>query len=117
LLHFLNDWRPLKAWALPLSLFLDGLHFSAPSKGTSRVDRKPATGRLQQTHGESQCSDLGPWQMLPWHNEAKLLGVRRQQLILFFVLCENLKPLKNSFPPRNVTLLCRFVLIVSVTFL
>jgi hypothetical protein len=36
LLLYLNDWQPSKAWALPMSLFLDGSRFGAPSKGTSR---------------------------------------------------------------------------------
>jgi hypothetical protein len=48
---FFNDWQPPKAWALPISLYLDGSCFGAPSKGTSHIDRKPANGRFQQTHG------------------------------------------------------------------
>jgi hypothetical protein len=47
------ECRPPKAWALPLSLFLDGSCFSAPSKGTSQGDCKPATRHLLWTHGDA----------------------------------------------------------------
>jgi hypothetical protein len=117
LLHFLNDWQPPKAWAVPISLFLDGSHFGTPSKGTSRINPVPAIGRLQQTHEESRHHDLGPWQMLIWQYGAKMLGLGRRQLIYFCLLSGNQNPLKISFPPQNVTLICRFVLIVTVTFL
>jgi hypothetical protein len=44
------EQRPPKAWAPPLSLFLKGSRFGAPSKGTSHGDREPTTGRLLWTH-------------------------------------------------------------------
>jgi hypothetical protein len=117
LLHFFYDWQPPKAWALPISLFFDGSCFGTPSKGTSHVDHKPANGRLQQTHGESWRQDLGPWQMLPWQYGVKMLGVGRQRLILFLFVVWEPKTPEKSFLPQNVTLVYRFVLIVTLTSL
>ncbi len=65
LLSLPTEWRPPKAEAPPLSLFLNGLRFGTPSKATSRGNRKTATGRLHRTHGELRHYDLGPWRMLP----------------------------------------------------
>jgi hypothetical protein len=103
---FFNYWQPPKAWALPISLFLDGSRFGAPSKGTSRVDRKPANGRLQQTHGESRRHDLGQWRMLPWQYGAKMLGVGRRWLILFFFCVGTQHPWKN---PSRLEMLLSYV--------
>jgi hypothetical protein len=56
---FLTKWRPPKANAPPISLFFDAHCIVVPNKGTSCHNRDPSAGRLQRTHREQQCNDLG----------------------------------------------------------
>jgi len=72
----MSEWWPPKAETPSLSLFFDGSHFGAPSKGTSRGDREPATGHLLWTHGESRRQDLGAPLPYPWRERAKPLEGR-----------------------------------------
>ncbi len=71
-----SKWWPPKAKTPSLSLFFDELLFGAPSKGTSRGDREPATGHLLWTHGELWRQDLGVQLPYPWRKRAKLLEGR-----------------------------------------
>jgi hypothetical protein len=48
-------------------------------------DQARHTGSLNRTHGEPRRRDLGPWQMLPWRERAKPLGVGWQRLMLVVV--------------------------------
>ncbi len=73
LLHLTSKRRPPKAKTPSLSLFFNGSCFGAASKGTSRGDRKPATGHLLWNHGESQRQDLGAQLPYPWRERAKPL--------------------------------------------
>jgi hypothetical protein len=95
-------WQPPKAWALPISLFLDGSCFGTPSKGTSLGYRESATRHLRRTYGELLRHDLEPWWVLPWQYGAKKLGVGWRQLILFMLVVwepkTNQKTMKISFP-------------------
>ncbi len=76
LLRLTSERRPPKAETPSLSLFSDGSRFGAPSRGTSRGDREPATGRLLWTHGESRRQDLGAPLPYPWRERAKPLKGR-----------------------------------------
>jgi hypothetical protein len=95
LLRFFTDWCSPKAWVLPITLFLNGLHFGTLSKGTSCSNCKPASRLLQRTHGESRSHDLAPWQKVPWQYGAKMLGVEQGDSSCFCLLCGNPKSLKN----------------------
>jgi hypothetical protein len=83
----MSGWRPPKAKTPSLSLIFDGLHFGAPSKRTSHGDRKPATGRLLLTHGESRRQDLGAPLPYPWRERAKPLEGRVRAAHLDVVGC------------------------------
>jgi hypothetical protein len=88
LLCLLMKGRPPKAWAPPLSLFLNGLHFGAPSKGTSHGNCKPATGRLLWTDGELRHQDLRALLASNWREREKLLEDRVAVAhVGCFVLC------------------------------
>jgi hypothetical protein len=67
---------PSKAKTPSISLIFNGPHFGAPSKRTSRSNRKPTTDRLLWTHGESRCQDLGVPLPYPWRERAKPLEGR-----------------------------------------
>jgi hypothetical protein len=87
LLCLTSERRPPKAETPSLSLIFDGLHFGAPSKRTSCGDRKPATGRLLWTHGESRHQDLGVPLPYPWRERAKPLEGRVAAAHLDVVSC------------------------------
>ncbi len=87
LLRLTSERWPPKAKTPSLSLIFDGSHFGAPSKRTSRGDRKPATGRLLWTHGESWHQDLGVPLPYPWRERAKPLEGRVAVAHLDVVSC------------------------------
>ncbi len=76
LLHLTSERWPPKAETPSLSLFFDGLHFGAPSKGISCGDHKPTTRHLMWTHGESRRQDLGAPLPYLWRERVKLLEGR-----------------------------------------
>ncbi len=76
LLCLTSERRLPKAKTPSLSLFFYGSRFGAPSKGTSRGDRKPTTGRLLWNHGESRRHDLGAPLPYQWRERAKPLEGR-----------------------------------------
>jgi hypothetical protein len=82
-----SERRPPKAETPSLSLIFDGSRFNAPSKRTSRGDRKPATGRLLWTHGESWRQDLGAPLPYPWRERVKPLEGRVAAAHLDVVSC------------------------------
>jgi hypothetical protein len=92
--------QPPKAETPSLLLFFDGSHFGAPSKGTSRGNREPATGRLLWTHGESRCQDLGAPLPYPWKERAKPLEGR--VAAAHFGCCVFCVLWRGDFVPRNV---------------
>ncbi len=76
LLHLTSKRQPPKAETPSLSLFIDGSRFGAPSKGTSRGDRKPTTRCLLWNHGESRHQDFGAPLPHLWRERAKPLEGR-----------------------------------------
>jgi hypothetical protein len=76
LLRLTSKRQPPKAETPSLSLIFDGSRFGAPSKRASHGNRKPATGRLLWTHGESRRQDLGAPLPYPWRERTKPLEGR-----------------------------------------
>jgi hypothetical protein len=85
LLRQIADWQPPKAWSPPFSLFCDRSPFGSSSKGTSRGDCIPATGRLLWTYGEPRCHDLRAPLPYPWERGPSSWGVGWRCLMLVFV--------------------------------
>ncbi len=59
LLYVFIERRPPKANTSPISLFFDVASKFIPNKGTSCRVRNPSAGRLEWTHRERRCNDLG----------------------------------------------------------
>ena len=67
---------PLKAKAMPLALFFDGVCVGVPNKETGRGTAKPDHGCLAWDHRMLQCHVLWALLTYPWRERAKPLEGR-----------------------------------------
>ena len=76
LLCFPFKFWPLKAKAMPITLFFDGVCVGIPNKGTSRGAAKPDHRRLAWDHRRPRRHVLWAPLTYPWRERAKPLGGR-----------------------------------------
>ena len=69
-------FRPLKAKAMPITLFFDGVCICISNKGTGSGTAKPDHGRLAWDHRRPQRHVLWAPLTYPWRERAKPLGAR-----------------------------------------